>query len=899
MAKLALCMIVKDNAKIIERCLSSVINYIDEAVIVDTGSEDDTPWVIEKFFNKKNKRVSLEKFTPKTHPEHFLLDTPETWQNRLPGKYSGKYFLANFGAARQFGWEISNADFKFWIDSDDVFENANNIPIILQRLTETKSDTGLLYYDYSKDKGGNVNCKLIRERFFQKISKAKWDQPIHEVIHPVENAKLFLGPLIVHKKFEDGFPPSIEHRNLKVLLKWYDKWKDKIQNGKNFDIRNLFYLGVEERFLFPEEALYHFEIYTEKSGWDEERALAYALQGEIYERKNDLKNAHRYFAQATVDFPTSPDGLFGLARNAFNKSDYAKCVAHTEAGFKSMTENHGRIQALMHDPSSRTWRPYVFYARSLTELGRIEEAKVACQKGLASKPSEPNLIKNLKLVNNILGKIKNGDNVMQFRFTNDENLDSPPQKIPPGVIAAFVLNMWKDHIAKDNYAKALNLLESLPDDVAYEKTVRAAREITIKKLEGIPSQKSDAESISHPQISSTTISQNKLDIIIWTGPAWERWSPANIDTTGIGGSETAAIMMSFELAKRGHQVTMIGDHLGFEGQYGPKESQVKYVNHQKAMADPFNYKADIFVCSRQPQALEIPFSWKASYLWIHDIHVGNPEGRIDRLMEKTDKIFALSYWHKKVLLGTYPFLTSEKIIVTKNGIDLKRFEKEPIKEGNRIIYSSSPDRGLLRLLELLPHMRKEVPDVHLDVYYGFENWKKATETSGDQREKDRIQWIEKRLNELEKERSLTHHGRVNQQTLADAFLRAKVWTYPTWFSESFCISAIEAQAAGCVPVSTVAAALPETVSNGFLIQPPNDGELYKDAYVRRVVHLLKDEDIRGKYARAGREYAFLNHGWDRVAETWEEEFFRILREKKHLPDLLPESTKIELPSFSD
>lgn len=41
-------MIVKDESAVIERCLSSVVPLIDHWVIVDTGSSDDTPQIIER-----------------------------------------------------------------------------------------------------------------------------------------------------------------------------------------------------------------------------------------------------------------------------------------------------------------------------------------------------------------------------------------------------------------------------------------------------------------------------------------------------------------------------------------------------------------------------------------------------------------------------------------------------------------------------------------------------------------------------------------------------------------------------------------------------------------------------------------------------------------------------------
>jgi hypothetical protein len=43
-------MIVRNEAEIIERCLASVAPYIAYWVILDTGSDDDTPALIERFF---------------------------------------------------------------------------------------------------------------------------------------------------------------------------------------------------------------------------------------------------------------------------------------------------------------------------------------------------------------------------------------------------------------------------------------------------------------------------------------------------------------------------------------------------------------------------------------------------------------------------------------------------------------------------------------------------------------------------------------------------------------------------------------------------------------------------------------------------------------------------------
>ena len=75
------------------------------------------------------------------------------------------------------------------------------------------------------------------------------------------------------------------------------------------------------------------------------------------------------------------------------------------------------------------------------------------------------------------------------------------------------------------------------------------------------------------------------------------------------------------------------------------------------------------------------------------------------------------------------------------------------------------------------------------------------------------------------QKGVVAHGRVDQQTLAREMLSAGVWILPTWFCETSCISAMEAQAAGLRIVASKLAALEETVADR--------GELITEDWARR------------------------------------------------------------------
>lgn len=372
-----------------------------------------------------------------------------------------------------------------------------------------------------------------------------------------------------------------------------------------------------------------------------------------------------------------------------------------------------------------------------------------------------------------------------------------------------------------------------------------------------------------------------MKIVIWTGAAWEPWGPASLNNGGIGGSETAAIHMGRELAKRGHEVVMVGDHAGQEGVAGQISHPLVYVHYQKAIDDPSILECDVLVSSRDKRVVRLNPKARHKILWVHDVDVGDDW---DNDLLSFDRILALTDWHRRRLVEVYPHVEEQKICRTRNGLDPARFADVDWRAKlPAFVYSSSPDRGLDVMLDLWPRIKELAPGATLDIFYGFGQWRRLN--AKNKRGLLIIDYMENRVAEICKEGvGVTHHGRVGQDELAEAHKRAMVWLYPTAFAETYCITALEAQAAGCIPITSNLAGLAETASKGFLHNGSNKSRTYQDftmSCLQGVLIAWRDSLEKPRLGPPAPELALkcrewaLTQTWASVAQDWESLFLHL------------------------
>ena len=135
---ISLCMIVKNEEKVLARCLDSIRGFVDEIIIVDTGSDDDT------------KRIA-RKYTDKVYDFEWIDD---------------------FAAARNYSFSKATMQYCMWMDADDVILDSDR-----EKLAELKAsvtpdiDIIMMRYNTAFDEDGKPTFSYYRERIVRNNGK--------------------------------------------------------------------------------------------------------------------------------------------------------------------------------------------------------------------------------------------------------------------------------------------------------------------------------------------------------------------------------------------------------------------------------------------------------------------------------------------------------------------------------------------------------------------------------------------------------------------------------------------------------------------------------------------------------------------------------------------------------
>lgn len=255
---------------------------------------------------------------------------------------------------------------------------------------------------------------------------------------------------------------------------------------------------------------------------------------------------------------------------------------------------------------------------------------------------------------------------------------------------------------------------------------------------------------------------------------------------------------------------------------------------------------------------------KLKILHLHDLPLDPESTHLSDsdLRERFNKLVFSSDWQYQQFrdyLGV-PYDTKSAVILT--GIDPIPLVEKP-KDKIRLIYTSTPHRGLELLVPVFIELAKHNPDIELDVYSSFgiygSQWK------------ERNKPYERLFDLCRKHPQINYHDWVPNNEVREAYQRAHIFAYPSIWQETSCRSLIEAMSAGCVCVHPNFSALAET-SGGLTVMYDGTHDLQDHVNIFANTLLYSIENVRkiDLTAMKGfvKSFADTRHSWDNVIRKW-------------------------------
>lgn len=150
MITISLCMIVKNEEKVLARCLDSIADLMDEIIIVDTGSSDNTKEIAKKYTDK-------------------IYDF--AW-------------IDDFSAARNYSFSKATKEYIYVADADEVIDADNHRKLAeLKEVLIPEIEIVQMRYCNQLANGTAYNFdEEYRPKLYKRQREFTWIEPVHEMV---------------------------------------------------------------------------------------------------------------------------------------------------------------------------------------------------------------------------------------------------------------------------------------------------------------------------------------------------------------------------------------------------------------------------------------------------------------------------------------------------------------------------------------------------------------------------------------------------------------------------------------------------------------------------------------------------------------------------------------------
>jgi len=368
----SLCMIARDEESSIGKAIKSALALVDEIIVVDTGSRDNTRIIAEGYGAR-------------------VIDFP--WRE-------------DFAAARNAALAEASCDWIFVLDTDEQLQSVR--PVEFQRLLHERQAVAYRVR-MMNDRGGTQMSRFPVVRLFRSHPDVRYRYPVHEQITPslavvaaAEGLEIADSPLVILHGCADGdVRTQKRERNLRLLRKAVARHPEE----PYFE----FQLASEAMVKLDEEALPVAGLATSRhhleSAWRKVSAQPEALRrlltyGDhlaadlaaalVAEGRAD--DAAEVLRRAQEDWGRRPYLLLqsaaaGLARlRAADEPCQRAALAHDISQDLVDLQAYGDGTKVVADPRLTTLHPLRYFGELYLEQGEITRAAECFEQALSREP---------------------------------------------------------------------------------------------------------------------------------------------------------------------------------------------------------------------------------------------------------------------------------------------------------------------------------------------------------------------------------------------------------------------------------------------------------------------------------------------------------------------------------
>ncbi|NBP58123.1 glycosyltransferase family 1 protein [bacterium] len=274
--------------------------------------------------------------------------------------------------------------------------------------------------------------------------------------------------------------------------------------------------------------------------------------------------------------------------------------------------------------------------------------------------------------------------------------------------------------------------------------------------------------------------------------------------------------------------------------------------------DPELLKDFQIICSRVRHIEED----KIRVYWLHDLPE-DPETNHIKDAHSRDRFHQLVFcgnwqYSRYQLVCGVPYNTSSIVIDTP-------IEPAPLVEKDfstiRLMYTSTPQRGLNILVPVFEELAKTHKNIHLDVFSSFKiyGWEQADTQ------------YEPIYERIRNHPQMTYHGFAPNEIVKEHLLQAHIHAYPSIWLECNSRSVIEAMSSGLLCVHPNYGGLTDTSGGmNFMYQGDQDLNKHASIFYHALDHAIKrvsTDDVQ-QHLRLTKLYADSRYSWDRITSIW-------------------------------